>query len=50
MGREFIILMRLNFQKNDIYLVKGCNSNPCKNGFTCLSNGNGTYTCNCKKS
>ena len=29
--------------------MKGCNSNPCKNGFTCLSNRNGAYVCECNK-
>ena len=36
----------INFKQN---LVKGCNSNPCSNGFSCLSSGNGSYICECKK-
>ena len=35
-----------NFKK---ILVKACISNPCLNGFSCLSTGNGSFICECKK-
>ena len=45
---ELCITKKQLFKPFFLAIEKGCNSNPCLNGLSCFSKGNGTFYCSSK--